>query len=402
MVWVKTMRWASALSLNEDLQTAIEEAAASVRATLTGERPDLAVVFVSQHHADVYDRVPGWVRNATGAGLVIGCSAGGVIGAGSEIENRPAISLTAATLPDVELCPFHVDNEALPASFSDIGAWERIVRVSGDVGPHFLLLADPFSLDAEGFLAGLDYAFPSGKKIGGLASGARVAGGNTLFLGASAYRAGLVGVALHGNVEIDTVVAQGCRPIGDPMFVTKCHRNMLTELDGRASLDVLRDLFSTLSEEDKKIFRHSLFLGIVMMDHLQEYRQGDFLIRNLVSIDQESGAIAVGAALRENMVVQFHLRDAKTSADDLDALLARYALSLKGERPEGSLLFSCLGRGTHLYGTPNHDSDMLRDRIGDVPLGGFFCNGEIGDVHGRTYLHGYTSSFGLFRGRPRA
>jgi small ligand-binding sensory domain FIST len=186
------------------------------------------------------------------------------------------------------------------------------------------------------------------------------------------------------------------------MFVTKCQRNMLAELDGRKSLDVLRDLFATLSEADRKIFRHSLFLGIVMMDHLQEYRQGDFLIRNLVGVDQESGTIAVGAQLRENMVVQFHLRDAKTSADDLDALLARYASSLKGENPDGSLLFSCLGRGMHLYGTPDHDTDMFRERVGDVPLGGFFCNGEIGDVHGRTYLHGYTSSFGIFRGRPRA
>jgi small ligand-binding sensory domain FIST len=165
---------------------------------------------------------------------------------------------------------------------------------------------------------------------------------------------------------------------------------------------VLRDLFLTLGEADKKIFRTSLFLGIVMMDHLQEYRQGDFLIRNLGGVDTESGAIAVGAPLRENMVVQFHLRDAKTSADDLAALLLRYASSLDGARPQGSVLFSCLGRGVHLYGAPDHDTDLFRESVGDVPLGGFFCNGEIGDVHGRTYLHGYTSSFGLFRGRARA
>jgi len=277
-----------------------------------------------------------------------------------------------------------------------------MVRVSAANGPHFLLLADPFSFDAEAFLSGLDGAFPSGKKIGGLASGARAPGGNALFLGASSYRAGLVGVALHGNVEIDTVVAQGCRPIGEPMFVTNCQRNMLAELDGRKALDVLRDLFLTLGEADRKIFRSSLFLGIVMMDNLQEYRQGDFLIRNLGGVDPESGAIAVAAPLRENMVVQFHLRDAKTSADDLAALLLRYASSLGGGRPQGSLLFSCLGRGTHLYGAPDHDTDLFRERVGDVPLGGFFCNGEIGDVHGRTYLHGYTSSFGLFRGRARA
>jgi small ligand-binding sensory domain FIST len=396
------MKWASALSLDDDLERAVMETARTLRASLGELRPDLVLAFVSQQHADLYDRVPGWVRGATGAGLVIGCSAGGVIGDGSEIENRPALSLTAASLPDVELSPFHIENASLPAAGSLAGSWERLVRVGAEADPHFLLLADPFSFDAEGFLAGLDAAFPVAKKIGGLASGARAAGGNALFLGASAYRAGLVGVALHGNVEVDTVVAQGCRPIGEPMFVTKCQRNLVLELDGRRPLDVLRDLFGALDEADKKIFRTSLFLGIVMLDHLQEYRQGDFLIRNLVGVDQDNGAIAVGAQLRENMVVQFHLRDAKTSAEDLDALLTRYASSLGGEKPQGSLLFSCLGRGMHLYGAPDHDSDLFRDRIGNVPLGGFFCNGEIGGVHGRTYLHGYTSSFGIFRGRGRA
>lgn len=396
------MQWASALSLNEDLERAVSESADVVRASLGKERPDLVVAFVSQHHADLHDRLPGWVRGATGAGLVIGCTAGGVIGAGTEVENRAALSLTAACLPDVELSPFHVENASLPANGGGTQQWERLVRVSADTGAHFLLLADPFSFEAETFLAGLDRAFPSGKKIGGLASGARAPGANALFLGASSYRAGLVGVALHGNIEIDTVVAQGCRPIGEPMFVTKCQGNMLSELDGRKSLDAMRDLFATLDDADKKIFRTSLFIGIVMMDHLQEYRQGDFLIRNLVGVDQESGTIAVGAPLRENMVVQFHLRDAKTSADDLDALLRRYASSRNGQNPQGSLLFSCLGRGMHFYGAADHDTDLFRERVGDVPLGGFFCNGEIGDVHGRTYLHGYTSSFGIFRGRARA
>jgi small ligand-binding sensory domain FIST len=93
-------------------------------------------------------------------------------------------------------------------------------------------------------------------------------------------------------------------------------------------------------------------------------------------------------------VVQFHLRDARTSADDLDQLLARH----RGT-PAGSLLFSCLGRGTHLYGRADHDTDLVRRHFGDVPLGGFFCNGEIGPVQGTTFLHGYTSAFGLFRPR---
>ena len=129
-----------------------------------------------------------------------------------------------------------------------------------------------------------------------------------------------------------------------------------------------------------------------------EYRQGDFLIRNLLGIDGKSGAVAVGAALRTGIVVQFHLRDAETSAQDLEAVLARHHEG-PAPRAAGSLLFACLGRGEQLYGEPDHDTAAFQRHLGPVPLGGFFCNGEIGPVHGSTFLHGYTSSFGLFRSR---
>jgi small ligand-binding sensory domain FIST len=204
-------------------------------------------------------------------------------------------------------------------------------------------------------------------------------------------------VTISGEIDVDTIVAQGCRPIGQPSFVTRCQRNVLFEIDGRPPLRVLEELYQTLGERDRELFRHSLFLGIVMNELQHEYRQGDFLIRNLIGIDQEAGAIAVGAMLHEGMVVQYHLRDARTSAEDLESLLARYEVT----EPGGSLLFSCLGRGVHLYGRPDHDTDLFRRRLGEVPLGGFFCNGEIGPVQGRTFLHGYTSSFGIFRPRRR-
>ena len=210
------------------------------------------------------------------------------------------------------------------------------------------------------------------------------------------HRTGLVGVALAGNIEVETIVAQGCRPIGEPMFITKCQGNLLWELDGVSAVKVLEDLYESLDPGDQELARHSLFLGIVMSEQQQEYRQGDFLIRNVVGMDADRGVLAVGAALHESSVVQFHLRDAKTSAADLEQLLARQ----EGlAQPQGALLFSCLGRGVYLYGRPDHDTDAFRRHMGDVPLGGFFCNGEIGPVHGTTFLHGYTSSFGLFRRR---
>ncbi len=374
------MKWSSAVSSTNRIDEAIAETASRVRRELGDVAPDLAIVFASSHHADQYAAVPELVRAALEPRTLVGCSAGGVIGGGHEIEGDPGFSLTAACLPDVTIVPFHADEPDPPP-------------VPAGPPPQLLVLPEPFSFDAETFLRQLDEHLPGSTVVGGVASGGRQRGQNALFLDDVVHRDGLVGVALSGNVVIDTVVAQGCRPIGEPMFVTRCERNFLYEIDGRSPAAVLSDLHRHASSRDKELFRSSLFLGIVMREQ-QEYRQGDFLIRNVLGLDGKTGAVAIGALLRTGMVVQFHLRDARTSAEDLDALLGRY-----GQKPAGSLLFSCLGRGVHLYGRPDHDTDLARRHLGDVALGGFFCNGEIGPVQGTTFLHGYTSAFGLFRPR---
>ena len=373
------MKWASAVSSATTLGDAIAETASRVRRELDDAAPDLAMVFVSPHHAGGFDAVPELVRAALEPRTLVGCSAGGIIGGGHEVENEAGFSLTAARLPDVTITPFHTVDPVPPA-------------VAGEPA-QLVVLPEPFSFDAETFLHLIDHRLPGSTVIGGIASGGRQPGENALFLDGAVHRDGVVGVALAGNVRVDTVVAQGCRPIGEPMFVTRAERNLLFEVDGRSPAAVLSDLHRRASERDKELFRSSLFLGLVMREQ-QEYGQGDFLIRNVLGLDGKTGAVAVGAALRTGMVVQFHLRDARTSADDLDAMLGRYH-----EKPAGSLLFSCLGRGQHLYGRADHDTDLVRRHLGEVPLGGFFCNGEIGPVQGTTFLHGYTSAFGFFRPR---
>jgi small ligand-binding sensory domain FIST len=184
------------------------------------------------------------------------------------------------------------------------------------------------------------------------------------------------------------------------MVVTGARGSLLLHLDGRSLVSVLRDLYESLGEADQKLFRHSLFLGVGMRDDLTEYGPGDFLIRNVAGIDPETEGLVVGTELHEQQVVQFHLRDASAADQDLEDCLARAASLSHIAQPEGALLFSCLGRGMHLFGYPDHDTDSFRKHFGAVPLGGFFCNGEIGPVMGRTFLHGYTSSFGLFRTPP--
>lgn len=390
------MRFVSALSQARDTEQALEEAAGEVRAGL--DAPDLLFAFVSDDHRPYYESVSkGLARSFPGA-LLVGCSGKSVIGGGHEVEEGPGLALIAAQLPEVSLRPFHLD--ATPPAGDTREAIRRQVGVEPESRPCFVLLGDPFTADGESYIHHLDEAFPESAKVGGLASGGQEPGQGALFLGDRVHREGFVGVALTGNVDVDTIVAQGCRPVGNPMFVTRCRGNLLQRVDDRAPLEVLSELYARASSEDQALFRSSLFLGIEMRADQVEYRRGDFLIRNLIGSDGESGALAVAAQLEETQVVQFHLRDARAAAEDLAARLAAYP-----EQPtpvKGALLFSCLGRGQYLFDVPDHDSGLLQRRLGDVPLAGFFCNGEIGPVERKTFLHGYTSAFGLFRPRSGA
>ena len=393
------MRWASAINTDFVLSTAVTHAAARLFAGLGNREPDLLTVFVSAHHAARFDEVSRLLLKEIDSSYLFGCGAAGVIGAGQEIEDRPCISLTGAVLPGVRMKGVHLDAAQVPPVFAEQRVWEDTMHVTAAQEPAFLILADPFSFETETFVRGLDRVFPSAPKVGGLASGARQVGGSALYLGNQVYRSGAVALALTGNVQLDTIVAQGCRPVGDPMFVTLAHENLIRELDGRSPRDVLAGLFETLPPTDRDLFSQSLFLGLAMRSDTEQYVPGDFLIRNILGMDPQSGALWVNAQIPANSVVQFHLRDAAASAYDLERALTSYRNSTLSKPSSGALLFSCAGRGFGLYGQDDHDSNAFRRLIADVPIGGFFGNGEIGPVQNATYLHGYASAFAVFSER---
>lgn len=394
------MKWASAISRERDLTAALEECAGQVTAALGPDAPaSLAVVFASPAYAAEVGEVPRLLAERFPGAMVVGCSGAGVIGNAQEVEQQLAVALTVGHLPGVTTAPFRVVSDELPSPDDPPDAWSKLLGVSQADSPHFIVLMDPFSMAGEGILSGLDYAFPASVKVGGLASGSGRPGGHALFLDGHVHHDGVVGVALSGDIVVETVVAQGCRPIGELKRITRCERNLLTELDGERPLDYLRDLFRRLSPEDQNLVGNNLFLGIAMDPQLalDDVRPGDFLIRNLIGVDHANGILGVGEFLREGQMAQFHIRDASTSAEDLRRQLSRYMEGAGQASPVGALMFQCTGRGQHLYGRENHDSDLFTDMVGSIPLGGFFCNGEIGQVSGTTYLHGYTSSFALFR-----
>lgn len=411
------MKWCSAISDNPSLERGIEEVTSQIKNDMGSSPTDVALFFVSSQFSNRYQEASTHLREKITTPILIGSSGGGVVGDGKEVEHRPAVSLVAASLPHVTLHPFHLEAEEIPDLDDSPESWEDLVgirrteraklaeparqavraqRAQPAEHPHFLLVADPFSFPCEEFLMGLDYSFPQSIKIGGLASGATSPGGNALYLNEKVYHSGLVGLAFSGEIDLEAVVAQGCRPIGEPLVITNCTDNILLEVNHQPPLTVLQDLALRLSGRDLNLMRHSLFLGLLMDPFRSEPARGDFLVRNILGVDYEKGILVIGSPLRKGQVVQFHLRDARTSHEDLHLLLSRYMVKNMERRPLAALLFSCLGRGEYLYGVPHHDSLQFYEKAGKIPLGGFFCNGEIGPVGNTTYLHGYTSCFAIF------
>ncbi len=436
------MQWSNALSTQPSLETALREAveqaqtklrSAQLQASLVNQtqgtragslpgvltvqaasdeaNPHLAIVFVSSAFASEYSRVMPLLQEILEVDVVIGCSGGGIAGGGREIEEGPAISLTLATLPDVDLHPFYIEAPQIPDLDSSPQVWIQLIGVSPAVNPDFILLADGFTSNVPDLLQGLDFAYPGAVKVGGLASSTGISGSNALFLGQrdstgqpqfQLYQKGTVGLALSGAIQVEAVVAQGCRPIGKPMQVAQAERNIILQLGETTPLEALQSMVTTLSPTDQQLIRQSLFIGILMDEFKLSPSQGDYLIRVILGVDPKSGAIAIGDRIRPGQTVQFHLRDAQASQADLQSVLHRYCDQLSSEtaKPVGALMFACLGRGENLYKEPDFDTQMFQELVGQLPLGGFFCNGEIGPVGSTTFLHGYTSSFGIFRPRP--
>jgi small ligand-binding sensory domain FIST len=391
------VRFSSAISTARELDTACAEAAAAAGRGLGGDA-DLCIVFASAAWADV-ESAPARIAERTGARCLIGCTGGGIIGGEAEIEGRPAVSVMLAQMPGVRLDAVHLTESMLPSDDAPPSRWSAIAGAAADPA-GFVVLPEPFHFPAARLLAGFDYAFAAAPKIGGIASAPPRSAGPRLFLGRDSHAQGAVVLGVSGAIHVEARVAQGCKPFGRIGRITRADGCHLRQIDGRTAIGFLQDQLQQLEGEDLELARSTpLFLGVAMDPFRTEQpRLGDFLVRNVLDYQHASGSIAVGDVVSPGRLVQFHLRDGRSSAQDLRATLA----GVREPLPRGALLFSCLGRGAHLYGAPDHDSRVFRESVGRVPLGGFFCNGEIGPVRSTTYLHGYTSVFALFRERAPA
>lgn len=406
------MKWTSTLSTRPSLEAAVREAVSEAQANL-GQPADLAFIFISNAFASEFSRLTPLIQEHLGTVPVIGCGGGGVIGqrhsVPQEIEDEPALALTLAALPGVSMKQFHLSADDLPDLDSAPDPWIDLIGVSPAEQPHFILFGDTMSAGINDLLQGLDYAYPDAVKIGGLTMGTS-SGGSGLFCQGRLYDEGTIGIALSGNILVEAIVAQGCRPVGPLLRVAEADRNVLLQVEAQpgggdraavdtkiqTALEALHRALDKMNDTDRTMAQNALSIGIVRDAFKTQLQAGDFLIRNLIGVDPRIGAIAVGDRVRPGQRVQFHIHDAEASAEDLEELLEQYQ-GIQSAPPAGALLFDCLGRGERFYGQPNFDTQIFRHYLQTTPVSGFFCQGEIGPIGGATFLHGYTAVIGLFR-----
>ena len=347
---------------------------------------DLAFVFLSPTHLDSVGAAVEALHEELAPRHLLGCVAEGVVARTSELEDGPAVAVWAAALPGATIECFHAAAEP-----SDEG-----ILVSGvpdlDEPGLVALLVDPFTFPAAPFLAGLNEAYERVPFVGGIASGGGQPGAQALILDDEIYDEGAVGAALSG-LPVHCVVSQGCRPIGRESVITRCEENIVYELAGKPAFERLRDEIGRLSSEEQRLAARGLLAGLVIDENRPEYDTGDFLMRGLLGGDEETGALAIGEAVRVGQTLRFFVRDADSADADLRRALADLPY---GARPAGALLFTCNGRGTNMFSEPDHDARLVADSLGTEAVAGFFCGGEIGPVGGKAFLHGFTATLAVF------
>ncbi len=384
-------------STHPEIAEAIREAVAAASAELAatgdagGNTPaDLAVVFVSAGHGRMIRPAMESLADLVPARIVIGTTAEGVLAGGDEFDGGPAVAVWLARLPGAWIEPVSLEYMQTPDGGMFAG-WPEAAEGEWPANATLILLADPFSFPVDAFIKRMEEEHPGTPIVGGMASGGVEPGGNTLVAGPRTYESGAVGVLVGGAVRIRPVVSQGCRPIGNPMVITKSEENMIVELGGRPALERLREVYGGLDPADRELVRSSLHVGRAATEYRDTFRRGDFLVRNVVGADPESGVIAVGDLVRTGQTVQFHVRDAASADEDLRSLLS----ARPAARPAGALVFTCNGRGLRLFDTPSHDARCVQECLGPLPAAGFFAQGEIGPIGSRTFLHGFTASIAV-------
>ena len=382
-----TRRVGAGLSASTRAADAAGEAAREARDALDGAWVDLAFVFLSAEHFAGAEEALAAVERELEPAHLLGCVAQGVVARGHELETGPGAAVWAASLPEAEIETFH----SVAFGTDDGVAVSGVPLLEGADLVTFLV--DPFTFPSAGFLAKLNEEEDGVPLVGGLAAGAGEPDTQALFLDGEVLTEGAVGAVLRG-VPVRTVVAQGCAPIGRDAVITSAEGNVVFELAGEPALERLKADLATLTDDQQLLAAQGgVLAGLVIDENRSEYLRGDYLMRGLMGVDEDTGALAVGEPVRVGQTLRFHVRDARSADQDLRENLQ----ALDGEPAAGALLFTCNGRGTNMFPDRDHDARAVGEALGaEDAVAGFFCAGEIGPVGGKPFLHGFTATLAVF------
>jgi small ligand-binding sensory domain FIST len=376
-------------------EAGLQKWAEDLRRQLRAPQVSVGLVFMSPRFFTHARQVLEILRVHARIPLLAGCSSSSLIVGEQEVEENAGLSLGLYALPGAELKAFHFTQEQVEEA-SGPGYWPLETGVEPAQTNGWLVFIDPFHLDSETWLKTWNEAYAPLPVLGGLASGDFEEQLTQVYLNGEVFEEGGVAISCGGGVKLAGVTSQGCTPIGETWTLTRVEQNIIHQIGNRPAYEVLAETFNQLSPEDQKQARGNLFIGLVVNEYLEEFHRGDFLIRNLLGADPRSGSIAVGALPRLGQTMQFQRRSAAAASADMSELLIRAKDQLGAAAIYGGCLCSCNGRGQNLFGRPNHDAQMVQQRLGPLGLAGFFCNGEIGPVGQKSFLHGYTASLALF------
>ena len=392
----------SGLAVGGSPDEAALEAALQALDRSQADHADLAIVFAT---SDTYTRgheLLHAIRRVTGARAVVGCSGVGVLtermefetaGApGTSPEGPPpsAVAVLVVRGEEVLAAPFLLENQAGRGAETAAQLAEKIGPTVAE-GGCLLILPDPVGLQPQALLDGLHEALGFVPILGAVVAGAPF----FQIFNTDVARGGLAGVALSGAQPL-IGVAQGCQPIGEPYVITRADGNVVSEIGSRPAVAVMREALHSLHDPESRIREAGVFVGLAMDPAKSPLERGDFLVRNLVGVDQRGGAIAVAEPVHVGQTIQFQIRDAQSAREDLVAILEMLKEQLGGRRPSFGCYFNCAGRGQGLFGIPDHDVTLITQHLGKFPLAGFFGNGEFAPIGRRNFFHNYTGALVIF------
>ncbi len=382
-------RIAVGVSDSVDAVAAFSEAATEAKRGLDAPC-DLCLIFAAAPHlmqaAPLLDAVQGTLEPAN----LIGCGAGGVVGPGRELEEGHGAVVWAASLPEARIATHTFRVEVREGESPALHGYHEAHEEGGET---LIVLADPHTFAAELLLSRMNSDRPGVPVLGGLASAA-AAGSAALFRDGEVVGEGAVACSISG-ASLLPCVSQGATPVGPEMTITAAEGNVISELASAPAIERLREAIGSLTPREQELAGGGLMLGIVIDENQPDYERGDFLVRPVIGADPEAGAIAIGERVRVGQTVRMHVRDGASADEDLREALRVHAGALGRSQAAGALLFTCNGRGAHMFSVPDHDATTIGDALG-APVGGFFCAGEIGPVGGRNFLHGFTATMALF------